>query len=61
MDPTAVDTNKDPVGYRGPGGVLGAAIEADFVALGRPESLEYLRDISLGWARHSPLLAWRDP
>ena len=34
VDPAAVDTNKDPVGYGRPGGILGAAVEADFVALG---------------------------
>ena len=34
VDTTAVDTNKDPVGYRSPGRILGAAIKADFVTLG---------------------------
>ena len=54
---TTVDTDEDPVGYRRPGGVLGAAIKADFVALGRAKPLEYLRDISLGWPRHVALLS----
>ena len=33
VDTATVDTNEDPVGYRSPGGILGATIKADFVTL----------------------------
>ena len=52
MNPAAVDTDEDAVGDRSPGRVLGSAIKTHFITLSRPESLEYLHDVSLGGSRH---------
>ena len=52
VNPAAVDTDEDAVGDRSPGRVLCPAIKTHFVTLSRPESLEYLHDVSLGGSRH---------
>ena len=52
VDSTAVNANKDAVGDTGPCRVLCSTVKTDFIALSRPQSLEYLHDIRLRRPRH---------
>ena len=56
MDSTAVNANKDAIGDTGPCRVLCSTVKTDFIALSRPQSLEYLHDIRLRRPRHCVFL-----
>ena len=46
MNPTAIDADKDPIGYRGPSRIVAPAVKTHFVGLSGAEPFENLRDVS---------------